>query len=60
MSTVAIRLARFLCGTGHNPCDHHIQLGQELYDEILAIQKHEREVEAEKALDRLAEEKKIR
>jgi hypothetical protein len=60
MSSIPARLAAFLCDTGYNPCEHHKKIAQELYDEILAIQKYEREDEAEKALDRIEEAKKIR
>jgi len=52
MSSIPYRLSRFLCEG--KPCEKHVKIGQEVYDEILFIQKDEREKEALKALDRLA------
>jgi hypothetical protein len=51
MSSIPHRLAHFLCKG--NPCDKHVQIAAEVYEEIIAIQKREREAEAIKALDRV-------
>jgi hypothetical protein len=58
MSSIPARLAVFLCKQT-SPCPNHVKEAQEVYDEILVIQKNEREAEAKKALDRLSESKKI-
>jgi len=51
MSSIPHRLAHFLCQG--KPCEKHVKVAAEVYDEIVAIQRVEREKEAEKALDRV-------
>jgi hypothetical protein len=58
-SSIPGRLAVFLC-QGPHPCEHHVRQAEEVYKEILDIQKHEREVEAQEALERVANKEKIR
>jgi hypothetical protein len=58
MSSIPGRLAAFLCGQ-KDPCTNHVKEAQEVYDEMLVIQKNEREEEAKKALERLAAGHKI-